>query len=170
MLHLLFPRLTAARMRGAELLQWVIRETRMPGWYAAGGVPDTVDGRFAMLSTITALVLVRAEGLGDVGSQASVALTERFIDAMKSEHREMGLGDPTLGKVVQKLVGALARRVEAWRAATSGDDWVAAIRASVYGSDRPAPEAVDFTAARLREIWSRLEAAPAEAIERGEIA
>ena len=39
----------------------------------------------------------------------SVALTERFIAVMECEHRELGLGDPTLGKTVRKLVGSLAR-------------------------------------------------------------
>ena len=47
--------------------------------------------------------------------RASVALTERFIHVMESEHRELGLGDPTLGKTVRKLVGMLARRTQLWR-------------------------------------------------------
>ena len=49
--------------------------------------------------------------------RASVALTERFIEVMEAEHREMGLGDPKLGRTVRKLVGSLARRIELWRAA-----------------------------------------------------
>jgi len=169
MLHLLFPRLTARPKRGDGLFHWITAETRRPDWYVAGAVPDTVDGRFAVLATLTALVLVRADASRDCGSETSVALTERFIDAMKDEHRQMGLGDPTLGKVVQKLVGALARRVELWRGAVDGD-WVATTRDSVYGDDGPMPEALDFTAARLRALWSRLDAATIEAIASGEIA
>jgi len=169
MLHLLFPRLTARPKRGDELFHWVTAETRRPDWYVAGAVPDSVDARFAVLATLTALVLVRADALGDAGGEISVALTERFIDAMKDEHRQMGLGDPTLGKVVQKLVGALARRVELWRGAVDGD-WVATTRDSVYGSDDPMPEALAFTAARLRALWSRLDAAAIEAIASGAIA
>ena len=76
-------------------------------------MPDTIDGRFAVLATITALVLVRLERGGDEAKRASVALTERFIEVMESEHRELGLGDPTLGKTVRKLVGSLARRTGA---------------------------------------------------------
>ena len=68
--------------------------------------PDTLDGRFAVLATITALVLVRLEAaMAMRGNAVSVALTERFIEVMESEHRELGLGDPTLGKTVRKLVG-----------------------------------------------------------------
>lgn len=168
MLHLLFPRLTARAKRGADLFRWVSSQTRAPEWYVAGRVPDTVDGRFAILATIAALVLVRTEALGEPGTEVSVALTERFIDAMKAEHREMGLGDPTLGKVVQKLVGKLARRVELWRGAVSSD-WVAAARDSIYGDEMPPPDSLAFSAARLRDLWAQLEAAPVEAIARGEI-
>ena len=49
--------------------------------------------------------------------EAAVALTERFVAAMDSEHRELGLGDPSLGKKVRKLVGSLGRRVDLWREA-----------------------------------------------------
>ena len=84
-------------------------------------MPDTIDGRFAVLATIIALVLVRLEREGEAGNAASVALTERFIHVMESEHRELGLGDPTLGKTVRKLVGMLARRTELWRGAAATD-------------------------------------------------
>ena len=57
-----------------------------------------------------------------------MALTERFIEVMESEHRELGLGDPTLGKTVRKLVGALARRTELWRSATAAAKAIGAMR------------------------------------------
>jgi len=170
MLHLLFPRLTAQPKRGDALFRWVTVRARTPDWYLAGSVPDTVDGRFAMLATITAMILVRCEALGEAGSEASVALSERFIDAMKAEHREMGIGDPTLGKLVQKLVGSLARRVEIWRQATSGGDWAEAARDSVYGGETPPSDSLASTVTGLRGLWSELNAAPIAAITEGEIA
>ena len=53
-------------------------------------MPDTLDGRFAVLATVIALALVRLEGEGEAGNALSVALTERFIEVMESEHRELG--------------------------------------------------------------------------------
>ena len=120
MLGFLFRRLTAEPERGAELFAALTGEARRPHWYVEGRVPDTLDGRFAMLATIAALMLVRLEQLGDDGNAVAVALTERFIEVMESEHRELGLGDPTLGRTVRKLVGALARRTELWRDAVDG--------------------------------------------------
>ena len=120
MLGFLFRGLTAAPARGTQLFDAVTAKARETHWYVEGTVPDTLDGRFAVLATLAALTIVRLEQLGDAGNAQSVALTERFIEVMESEHRELGLGDPTLGKTVRKLVGALARRTELWRSATAG--------------------------------------------------
>ena len=84
-------------------------------WFVEGEVPDTVNGRFAVLATIVALMTVRLEKDGEDRRHATVALTERLVETLDAELREMGLGDPTLGKQVRKLVGAVAGRVERWR-------------------------------------------------------
>ena len=165
MLRFLFPRLTADAARGAELFRWVVGETRAPHWYVAGGMADTLDGRFAMLATIAALVMVRIERDGDSDPATAAALTERFVEAMTAEHREMGLGDPKLGRTVRKLVGALARRVELWRSAIP----LEAARNSAYGGREPSADALAHTAAALRDLWLRLDSTPVEALAGGRI-
>jgi cytochrome b pre-mRNA-processing protein 3 len=168
MLRLLFPRLTADPARGADLFRWVAGRARQPHWYVEGGVPDTIDGRFAMLATISALVSVRLEHDVD-GAEPSVALTERFIEAMEAEHREMGLGDPKLGRTVRKLVGSLAGRVDLWRAIVDRGNWAEGARASLFGGGEPSPGAVTHAAANLRELWVRLKSAPLEEVAAGRI-
>ncbi len=121
MLGNLFRTLTAEPSRGAKLFAAATAEARKPHWYIEGAVPDTIDGRFAVLATVLALVIVRLEQLGQEGNAASVALTERFIEVMELEHRQMGLGDPKLGRTVRKLVGSLSRRVALWRSAAAGE-------------------------------------------------
>lgn len=159
MLTFLFRRLTAEPSRGAPLFATVTAEARKLHWYVEGKVPDKLDGRFAMLATIAALTLVRLERDGEDANSASVALTERFVDVMKSEHRELGLGDPTLGKKVRRLVGSLAGRVELWRRAIAGEvQWVEAAHRSVYKAGA-SPDALMHTAAALEEVWARLERA-----------
>ena len=167
MLNFLFRGLTAQGQRGAALFERVSAEARRPSWYVEGAVPDTLDGRFAVLATITALVLVRLERDGDGGNAASVALTERFIAVMESEHRELGLGDPTLGKTVRKLVAMLARRVELWRRADG--DWSEASCESLYKGEVGEP-ALKHSAKALRELAQRLDATPLAELEEGRIA
>ena len=132
-----------------------------------GAVPGTLDGRYAVLATIMALVLVRLEREGERGHAASVALTERFIQVMESEHRELGLGDPTLGKTVRKLVGMLARRTELWRDASG--DWTQASRESLYRGDI-AEAPLQHSAAALGELARRLDATALGDLEQGKIA
>jgi cytochrome b pre-mRNA-processing protein 3 len=168
MLGFLFRGLTAEPKGGEALFDAATTEARRPGWYADAGVPDTLDGRFSVLATVTALLLVRLEREGDDGNRLSVVLTERFIQVMESEHRELGLGDPTLGKTVRKLVGMLAKRTELWRSARAGkSDWASATRQSLLRDD----EQGGGPAERLtRKLSERLDATALADLEKGHIA
>lgn len=169
MLDFLFRRLTAASPRGAASFETVTKLARRPHWYVEGKVPDTLDGRFAVLATLTALILVRLEADGERGNAVSVGLTERFIEVMESEHRELGLGDPALGKTVRKLVGSLARRTELWRSATSGSTpWVETTADSLYKAGI-SPDAVVHSSAALERLWAGLKSASLEEIGQGKV-
>ena len=167
MLNFLFRGLTAESASGAALFDAVTREARRPSWYREGAIPDTLDGRFAVLATILALVLVRLEREGAAGNRASVELTERFIEVMESEHRELGLGDPTLGRTVRKLVTMLANRTELWRSA--GGDWIGAANQSLYKGEAPA-RALHDSAGALENLSRRLDATSLRALRQGKIA
>jgi cytochrome b pre-mRNA-processing protein 3 len=169
MLDFLFRRLTAEPKRGAEAFDSVTRLARRPHWYVEGEVPDTLDGRFAVLATLIALVLVRLEADSERGDAVSVALTERFIEAMEAEHRELGMADPTLGKTVRRLVGSLARRTDRWRSALTGDaDWTAAARDSLYKSGVSA-DALDYSAMKLKQLSARFAGASLDDIAQGKL-
>ena len=169
MLDFLFRRLTAESRRGSQLFDTATDLAREPHWYIEGEVPDTLDGRFAVLSTVIALILVRLEQDGAAGDAVSVALTERFIEVMESEHRELGMGDPTLGRTVRKLVGSLARRTELWRSAVRGDiDWATAARESLH-KDNASTESAGHGANALRRLSTRLGGAGLAELERGKL-
>ena len=170
MIRRLFPGLTAAPPRGAELFAAAVAEARQLHWYVDGQVPDTLDGRFAVLASIAALLTVRLEGGGELGRAGSVALAEQFVEAMDAEHREMGLGDPALGKKVRRLVGSLAGRVDLVRAAGTGagnGDFYEGLVEGLYAGDSPAPEAAEHSRAELADLWSALEQANDEAVVAG---
>jgi cytochrome b pre-mRNA-processing protein 3 len=170
MLRFLFPRLTAAAPRGSGLFGAVVREARQPHWFVEGLVPDTLDGRFAVLATLTALATVRLERGGPVAGDAAVALAERFVEAMDSEHRQLGVGDPTLGKTVRKLMGALGRRVELWRTTLDdGSDWRRAVSESMYREAPPRDQALTHSEGTLRAFWQRLEGSRDEELAQGRI-
>jgi cytochrome b pre-mRNA-processing protein 3 len=166
MLRFLFPGLTAAPERGEALFAAVTAKAREAHWFVEGEVPDTLDGRFRMLATLAALVIVRLEEDGAEGDEASVALTERFIQVMEAEHRELGLGDPALGRKVRKLVGSLGRRVDLFRAPM---DWEAAVSDSVYAG-AVVPHALEHTASALRDFSAGLGSVDVRALAEGRFA
>jgi cytochrome b pre-mRNA-processing protein 3 len=168
MLRFLFPRLTAAPERGEKLFAAITHEARSAHWYLDGEVPDTIDGRFAMLTTIAALVMVRLDALGE--RAATAALTERFVEVMESEHRELGLGDPKLGRTVLRLVGALERRVGLWQETANSGDWTDAVRNSVYRDGEPEAAALEHTAAALMRFRDGLARVSAQDLSEGRLA
>jgi cytochrome b pre-mRNA-processing protein 3 len=170
MLGALFARLTKDRNRGRGLFATLVRTAREPAWYVEGEMPDTLDGRFRVLATVLALTIVRLEGGGAAAQQESVALTECFVEAMDNEHRQLGIGDPTLGKTVRKLVGSLGRRVALWRSVVGEAEWNGAIVDSLYREATPSMEAVHFSESRLRALWSRLSGVSDAAIVEGALA
>ena len=170
MLRFLFPRLTTQRSRGAALFEVLVDEARQPHWFVEGQVPDTLDGRFAVMATIVALATVRLERGGEPARAAAVALTERFVEAMDAEHRQLGIGDPTVGKIVRKLVGALGRRAELWRQTLDGSaSWDHAVRASLFRDAAATAGAMGHCEAELRRAWARIDAASDEALAEGRI-
>ena len=132
----------------------VVAEARRPAWYREGGVEDTLDGRFAVLASLTALAILRLEAGGEEAVRHSVSLTESFIADMDAQMREAGFGDPSLGKQVRFMVGALASRVDWWRRARDGElDWNDAVRLSVYRDEPPESEAaLTFSTEALRRF------------------
>jgi cytochrome b pre-mRNA-processing protein 3 len=170
MIRSLFARLTGDPRRGRALVEAAIAEARAPHWFVEGEVPDTLEGRFAVLATVAALMIVRLEREGAKGEAASVALTERFVETLDTEIREMGVGDPALGKQVRRLVGALAGRVERWRSVVeSGQGWTDEVERSLYGDEALARQPVRHSEAALQQLWQRLAASSLEALVSGRI-
>lgn len=107
----------------------IVALSREPGWYARGGVADTVSGRFDVIALVTALVLLRMDGDPALRGP-SARLTELFIEDMDGQLRQSGVGDLVVGKRMGKLMGALGGRIEALRSAVAAPD-DAALRAAV---------------------------------------
>lgn len=147
------------------LYEQVVAKARQPHWYLAGGVPDTVEGRFCMLATLLALVNVRLEDGGDAARRAAVGLAECFVGDMDAENRQLGVSDIAIGKKVGSLVGALGGRVGAWRRAAEGvESWEEVTARSVFRGEPPSAEAHAYAERELRHFWSALQHRPDEAL------
>lgn len=157
MFRALFARLTGEPKRGKGLFELALAEAGRTDWFIAGEVPDTVNGRFAVLATVIALIIVRLEREGEQGARLSAALTERLVETLDAEIREMGVGDPTLGKQVRKLVGSVGGRVGRWKdLADDSGPWTAEVERSLYLDEPPNADAVAYCESALRAFWKTL--------------
>ncbi len=103
------------------LWQAVVDEARRPEWYERLGAVDSVAGRFDMVTAVFSTVLVRMERSEDL-KVPSVMLTELFVEDMDGQLRELGIGDPVVGKHVGKVMSAMGGRLAAYRDGLAGDD------------------------------------------------
>ena len=141
----------------------VVAIARQPHWYREGGVPDTLDGRFDMVSLILALVLHRIDEAPDQ-ARAGVELTELFVDDMDGQMRQIGFGDMVVGKQIGRMVGALGGRLGAYRAADGSEELKAALVRNLWrGKD--APEAgLAHVMAEVAKLRAALAATPVETL------
>ena len=152
-----------------KLYAAIVAETRRADWYRDGGIPDTMDGRFAVLTSLLALADIRLERGGRAARALGPRLAEAFIADMDAQMRQAGFGDPSLGKQVRTMVGALASRVDRWRLAVEAiAPWDEVAALNLHGESPPESLAAGVKA--TEEWWVRLQRASDEAVIEGRIA
>ena len=108
---------TATKLYGS-----IVTAARREPFYAIHGVPDTPDGRFAVLVVHMFLVMERLRQDGAPGQELSRSLVEAFVTDMDDSMREMGVGDLSVPRKVKKAAGALYDSVGALREAAAQPD------------------------------------------------
>jgi cytochrome b pre-mRNA-processing protein 3 len=99
----------------------IVAQAREPLFYRAMGVSDTVDGRFDMVLLHLWMVLRRLRPV-EGGADLSQALFDHFCGDMDANLREMGVGDLTVPKRMQKFGEAFYGRAAAYDLALDAGD------------------------------------------------
>ncbi|SEQ63239.1 cytochrome b pre-mRNA-processing protein 3 [Devosia sp. YR412] len=81
----------------------IVAQSRQPVFYAEWGVPDTVTGRFDMISLHMALLFRRLRAETGQQKDFSQAVFDLFFKDMDRSLREMGVGDLGVPKRIQKM-------------------------------------------------------------------
>lgn len=132
---------------GFELYTAAVAAARQPRFFAELGVPDTLDGRFDLMSLHAALLIRRLRRDPDAaGPKLAQAVFDAMFADMDVNLREMGVGDLVVGKRVKRMWEAFHGRAAAYESAVDANDEVA------------------MAEALTRNLW-RGEAAPAGAAE-----
>ena len=170
-LHRLLRTAPDPREAWRPLWHRLVIAAREEHWYADAGVADTLDGRFDMVSMLTALAILRLESEADEGIPAAARLTELFVEDMEGQMREAGIGDPTVGKMVGRMMATLGGRAGTLREALTEEDNTAL--AGVVERNMHLSEEVGDPVRVAAGLWAfhkRLLQTEFAMLERGEIA
>jgi cytochrome b pre-mRNA-processing protein 3 len=110
-----FTRRSSDSRVAPELYGLIVTAARQSEFYLAGGVPDTKEGRFALLVVHLALVLERLRPEGEAGAALGQALIETFVTDIDDNMREIGIGDLSVPRNVKKAAAALENRWNRYR-------------------------------------------------------
>lgn len=151
----------------AALYARAVAAARDPGWYLAGEVPDTYDGRFDMVALVVAYVTLRLETAAE--AQMCADLTDRFIADMDGTLRQDGIGDQVVGKHIGRMVAALGGRLGAYRDAGADDAALAdALRRNLWRGAPIGDDAVAYVISRIRQLEAQLAATTVAALAVGD--
>lgn len=108
---------------------------RTPTFYERLDVPDTVMGRFEMLSVVMILFFRRTRSSQTSGQELAQEIVDAFFQDIDYSIRELGIGDNSVPKRMKKLAGMFYGRLESYSAAMDGNDrdgLAAALRRNIY--------------------------------------
>src|SRR5262245_7773089 len=133
----------------------IVAQARLPCFYREYGVPDTVNGRFDLLVLHLAIVLDRLAEGSELRAMGQ-ALFDRFCEDMDDNLREIGIGDLSVPREMQRIGEAFYGRAQAYRSAlaSEGDDVAAPARLAAYIREAvrglAAQQPADFLRGKLR--------------------
>lgn len=151
-----------------DLYRAAVGAARRPAVMLALGVPDTLDGRFELVTLHAALLLrrvQRAPALDGLGQ----GLVDLFVADMDRNLREMGAGDLSVGKKVKRMASAFYGRLDAYSDGLDrGGDLAAAAERNLYGTLEADPVRAEKAAAYIRAVEAALTAQEDAALAAGE--
>jgi cytochrome b pre-mRNA-processing protein 3 len=159
---MIFDRLLGARPVKAaarRLHDAAVAQARTPALYARMGAPDTIEGRFELLTLHVILLIERLREAG--AAQLSQALFDVYVGDLDGALREMGVGDLSVGKKMRKLGEAFYGRAKAYDAAFDDDSGALdTVIARVILGDEAAPATMlaDYVRS-VREVLAEQETA-----------
>jgi cytochrome b pre-mRNA-processing protein 3 len=144
-----------------ELYETVVRQARLPSFYADLAVPDTVDGRFELVALHGFLLMRRLKGVPDGGATLGQALFDIMFADMDASLREMGAGDLGVGRRIKTMAKAFLGRIAAYESGLDGTAPLApALARNLYGTADVPAETIAAMAEYVAAAAEMLEKAP----------
>lgn len=136
------------RLEAGRIYAALVARSREPVFFERFGVPDTLDGRFDLLTLHAWLVLQRLQP----EAHLSQALVDTIFVGFEEALRELGTGDIGLGRRMKSFADAFYGRLQAYGAAFDQEAMEAALIRNLYrGTSVPGVAAMAAYMLRAKE-------------------
>jgi cytochrome b pre-mRNA-processing protein 3 len=168
----LFRRRRPEAKPARDLYAQAVAQARQPGFYTDLEVPDTLDGRFELVSLHVYLLLRRLRADHRRTARLAQALFDEMFEDMDGSVRELGAGDLGVGPRVKKMARNFYGRIKAYDAGLDGAraDLRQALRRNLYGNlDAVSDRTLDAVAEYLAQADSALAEVPIDRLMQGRV-
>lgn len=144
---------------------------RNPTFFESMNVPDTVLGRFEMLSIVLILYFRRTASAGQEVKDIAQEVVEAFFEDLDHSMRELGIGDNGVPKRMKKLAGMFYGRLDAYaRALEAADENAleAALRRNIHPENSDETLSMRKLAQYMLRAEEELKNVPESALRSGE--
>jgi cytochrome b pre-mRNA-processing protein 3 len=145
---------------------------RRPYLYTDLGVPDTVMGRFEMLSATLILYFRRTRSSGRAGQEIAQEIIDAFFEDVDHSIRELGVGDVSVPKKMKKFASMFYGRLESYAAALDnkdGDELAAALKRNFHPQTEDPALSMDGLASYMLRAEAQLAEVGEDVVETGRI-
>jgi cytochrome b pre-mRNA-processing protein 3 len=158
--------------KSEKLYGAIVAQARLPDFYRDLGVPDSLDGRFAVLSLHLFILLRRLKQEGAAGGPLAQEVMDRFVGDMDTVLRELGVSDLRVPKKMRALAGSAHALLETYDQAFAAGEapFAAAVAASLPSGCEDAELSSEALASYLMGCAAALEREPFSAFAAGAIA
>jgi cytochrome b pre-mRNA-processing protein 3 len=110
----LSPSRRARAATARKLCDSATAKGRDPALYTRLDAPDTVEGRFEVLTLHVVLLIGRLRAEGGEGAEAGQDLFDAYLSDLDGALREMGVGDLSVGRRMKALAQAFYGRAKGY--------------------------------------------------------
>ncbi len=105
-----------------QLYGALVAQARSKSFFANGGVPDTMDGRFDLMVLHAFLLIRRLNKAGNAGEELAQQVFDGMFLDLDNSLREIGVGDLSVPKKIKVMAKAFYGRCEAYEEAMDNGD------------------------------------------------
>jgi len=118
-----------------RLYDAIVSRSRRPVFHTVFAIPDSIDGRFDVLTLHAFSVMDALTNLGPAGGATGTELASLIFAGFDDALRQLGVSDFGMGRRIKAMADAFYGRLKAYGAASGESELAAAVLRNVYRGD-----------------------------------